>query len=352
MAITPLPLPQPGDTNWAGPLNASLEQLNQDVGEISETGQDILDAAGVAQQSATDAEAARAVAVSAAGDAEGSREVAVAASGAAGAAEVAAVAALGGAETARTEAEAARDLALAGQYAGSAIQTSGVDVNTLTTPGVYRFSGAAATASLNMPPYMQGNRAGVLEVFSVNLSTNTTIQRFTQYLPGRGIYTRAIVSNEWSPWSLIPSQRIDTTAGYRVLTWDDVNNREQMIHGDTGWRNITALAGGAMTFTPPHGIWIRRVGDGVSIEIIGAYLSPSTIVSPPLGFRSSTRYLGRGTLARHAAPSLVAGVRMVSSVGALDISPVPGWTSGDVVSGTISYSTTDAWPTSLPGTPA
>lgn len=58
MAITPLPLPQPGDTNWAGPLNASLEQLNQEVGEISETGQDILDAAGDAQQSATDAEAA------------------------------------------------------------------------------------------------------------------------------------------------------------------------------------------------------------------------------------------------------------------------------------------------------
>ena len=70
MAITPLPLPQPGDTNWAGPLNASLEQLNQDVGEISEAGQDILDAAGVAQQSALDAETARDESVSAAERAE------------------------------------------------------------------------------------------------------------------------------------------------------------------------------------------------------------------------------------------------------------------------------------------
>lgn len=40
MAIPPLPLPTPGQSNWAGPLNTSLELLNQGIGSVDAAADD------------------------------------------------------------------------------------------------------------------------------------------------------------------------------------------------------------------------------------------------------------------------------------------------------------------------
>lgn len=55
MAISPLPLPTPGQTNWAGPLNASLEQLNQGIGGVDEAAASAQDSADLAAQYAAQA---------------------------------------------------------------------------------------------------------------------------------------------------------------------------------------------------------------------------------------------------------------------------------------------------------
>lgn len=55
MAIAPLPLPTPGQSNWAGPLNASLEQLNQGIGGVDEAADAAQASADLAAQYAAQA---------------------------------------------------------------------------------------------------------------------------------------------------------------------------------------------------------------------------------------------------------------------------------------------------------
>lgn len=55
MAIAPLPLPTPGQSNWAGPLNASLEQLNQGIGSVDEAADAAQASADLAAQYASEA---------------------------------------------------------------------------------------------------------------------------------------------------------------------------------------------------------------------------------------------------------------------------------------------------------
>lgn len=55
MATTPLPLPTPGQSNWAAPLNASLEQLNQEIGTVDDAAEAAQASANLAAQYAAQA---------------------------------------------------------------------------------------------------------------------------------------------------------------------------------------------------------------------------------------------------------------------------------------------------------
>jgi len=248
------------------------------------------------------------------------------------------------AQNAQAAAEAARDLALAGQFAGAAIGTA--DLNTLTTPGVYRQStGGNATLAKNYPII---NLRGLLTVKA--LSSTELVQEYVTQANGgnstRGVYLRVLSGTVWTVWRFVPSQRVDQTAGRAIYTWDDVNNREQLIYGDTGIRDITSLA---LNGWSPSLIYLFRTGPIVTIAC--NVLNPTAQTSPafvdiPLGFRPASGMLTRGILHTVDATTSVFRTVLMSNQLRVDgnLPTVPLY-------GSVSWRTNEAWPTTLPGTP-
>lgn len=408
------------------------------------------------------AEAAQTAAGTARTGAETAQSGAVTARTGAETARTGAETAKAGAETAKAGAEAARDLALAGQFLGSAL-TSANDLNAITTPGVYRCaSGAFATSANNYPAvgvagvltvtqwggagqvvqrytpypsagspfvtvgewvrayrgssfsawrfiasqrinnpagqpgvevftwddqnareqqmtpaavalgtadlnavtvlgtYTQGQTAnataarnypveggsGTLEVLPNNAGVDL-IQRYTVRHTGSrgrgGHYTRVLQGGTWTAWVFLAVQRVDQTAGRAIYAWDDVNGREQMIYGDTGWRSLgSAWLVNGWTCA---GMYVRRCGQFVEVRVDGLNSAAATNAAfaiLPTGFRGHS-YIG----ARFAVVTSTNQGRRTSVV---DNTLYVGYTGTEDMSPSFTYSTTDAWPTTLPGT--
>lgn len=229
---------------------------------------------------------------------------------------------------------------------GTAFSSGSLDA--LTAVGEF-FNTTTTTATLanNWPI------AGVLAVVEVLQASSTVpsaggniVQRVTPYggaQLARGIYTRTRTSGTWNPWRFIPSQRVDQTAGRAIYTWDDLNNREQLIYGDTGWRNITAnllngWAGGT--------IYLRRVGSVVTMRLTGTSGANKTAVD----------FIGMDLGFRPLATTRVPFCATSTTVSVLEYSPTTNaWRSANTDNlgsnfSEINWTTTDPWPTSLPGT--
>lgn len=158
---------------------------------------------------------------------------------------------------------------------------------------------------------------------------------------------------------VIPSGRrsytVSETAGRTVSVWDYLNNREQLIYGDTGERNITALSGNVAS----GNIYLQRTGNEVTITIVMVKLaalgagSSTDLFAPgaiPAGFRHrrTTWY----EVKSNGATAANAEWRQfgVTSSGWLPI--YSGATLADEYRAVIKYTTTDPWPTVLPGVAA
>lgn len=221
------------------------------------------------------------------------------------------------------------------------------DLNDIKTPGLYRqASGGNATLARNYP--RAGNGA-VLEVSSMVTGSDYVIQKLITLTgdsqASRVIYVREFATPNWSPWRVYSSTRVDQTAGRAIYKWDDVNNREQIIYGDTGWREITPATG--WTIVSGQNLAIRRVGFEVHVT---GYLSrasgaSASIYNLPTGFRPA-RYSPQ-IVAYSLTPPINSLLIDVAPTG--EIQPV-----AEVLTSThylsMKWSTTDAWPTTLPGT--
>lgn len=137
-----------------------------------------------------------------------------------------------------------------------------------------------------------------------------------------------------------------------------------VVHGDTGWRNISSTHLEAEWELGATGrLMVRRSGDSVSVAL-RAIVSPTasfigtgrgnrqTVLSQlPNGFGQSWQY-SFATACRFNVTS----VGLLTNGGArqgLDATGPSGtWAVGDEVVGEISLVTTHAWPTTLPGSPA
>lgn len=306
--------------------------------------------AGAASSSADAAAGSATAAGGSASAAAGSATAAAQSKTDADTARVAAQAAQAGAETARTGAEAARDLALAGQMAGARIVV-GTNLNTLTTPGEY-WQGTAqgGGAALNYPV---DNTLGVL---SVRSSGNTVTQQFVSTISStagaRVIYVRRLIvsTSTWSAWACVSSQRVDQTAGRAIYTWDDLNNREQLICGDTGWRDISSLLINGWTLNASGILRIRRVGYQVTLvmaNINGTAAANALAVAAISGFAHAQGWI-----------NFPSGVKLGQAVAhrAADGLLAPGnpsiWNDTGGMRDAFSWSTVDPWPTTLPGTAA
>lgn len=137
---------------------------------------------------------------------------------------------------------------------------------------------------------------------------------------------------------------IDQTAGRTVKVWDYINNREQLIYGDTGDRDISALLVNAT-----GRVVISRAGNTVTLDIMAVaptsdLASGGTFITIPAGFRPAVRR--DLPLPTNATASSSRSMFVLDS-GAMGVW-APATTDSYRIS--LSYRTANPWPTSLPGT--
>lgn len=225
---------------------------------------------------------------------------------------------------------------------------SATDLNTITTPGVYRQADAAqATLAKNYP---KATVAGTLEVIShLPTASARVIQRYTQYGVSAAspvIWQRRLFADTWSPWVAFASQRVAQSAdvGRAIYTWDDLNGREQLLRGDTGWRDIASfLTNGWVTST---GIFqIRRENYDVKLRFSGLNGGTAGAMTTAIdaAFRppAGTTHLVRTDTGTSMLPF---------SVNSNGIIQTTTGTFNPQVQ-IVTWSTDAAWPTALPGTP-
>lgn len=231
----------------------------------------------------------------------------------------------------------------------ASIELGTVDLNAVTLAGSYRQrTPAEATTARNYPI---ANARVVLEVIPIesNLLEQrlTIVQGHTSAM--RGHYVRRNAYGTWEPWVFFASQRVDQTAGRAIYTWDDVAGREQLIYGDTGWRNVTNDL--VNQFGVTSSFALRRVGNRVIYYIEGITRgagSPSQVAYvAPAGFKPFTSSgSARGLL--HTASSPVTAYRVRADNNNPDVNiDVP--IGGPALYGTVEWITHDAWPSVLPG---
>lgn len=130
----------------------------------------------------------------------------------------------------------------------------------------------------------------------------------------------------------------------RVLTvWDYRNQREQMIYGDTGWRNITSLLASG---TYAANVWIRRQGSEVTVNMQDVTTGAGLVTL----FTLASGYRPDGPSVRAGIISDGNNSRVVSPFGSsFRLMSMPG--SG-FWAGSVTFTTNDPWPTALPGVAA
>jgi len=160
--------------------------------------------------------------------------------------------------------------------------------------------------------------------------------------------------------------RVDNTVGRRAFAWDADNAREQMVYGDTGWRDIKASSKfpGDTTLSVLN---LRRFNGMVYLYgwiIPGATMTaaprwnPVEFLNPiPIGFRPGTpafSYLNYNAgvfSAGSSARSLVVSNSSTSDAMSLFVmgdSVSTNWPGVNTIFST-SWPTVEAWPTTLPG---
>lgn len=234
-------------------------------------------------------------------------------------------------------------LATVGESLGTA------DLNSIVKTGSYvQTTSSNATLARNYPSGLSAFWA--LEVIQVQ--SNLILQRATALNgiganAGRGYWTRRLNGTTWDARAFVSNRRIDETAGRVFYDWDYVNNREQIMYGDTGWRGVTNLLLNGWGTTA---LLLRRVGYRVTMNVEGFAAANSTsdiVLTLPAGFTGSGMNSSpRGLLHSAATPATTYRTFLDANVNLR----VMGATTGlPALFGELSWYTGDPWPTILPG---
>ena len=215
---------------------------------------------------------------------------------------------------------------------GSGISTATGTAVTTTTSGWTRVlvTGVAPAGTVHAQP--------VITIVS-------SVANEVHYFDGFGFWEGA--GGQWAlPGTPITNLGFytDESCGRRLFQWDANNARWQQTYSDSGLRDTAVTVANSWAI---HGGYnhIRRVGNVVSLNLWldSTSASSDTIGTIPSGFRPD-RSLGLGIL----APVNAIRLFQASSAGNISadragITPNPGW----FVQAT--WVTSDAWPTTLPG---
>lgn len=219
------------------------------------------------------------------------------------------------------------------------------DLNTITADGIYRQTAHAdATLARNYPTTM----GGILTV--MQMQSYLVLQEYTA-LRGEGtgpstVYRRELIATTWSPWKAYNSTRVSQTAGRAIYQWDDLNNREQLVYGDTGVRVITPNAGWSVV--SGQSLVLHRVDNVVTMSgyLTRAAETGSIITTAPMGFRPDrvrAFLIPYGSL----TPPVTSLVIEASSSGTITAIGTENLVNHYI---SVTWTTTDTWPTTLPGT--
>jgi hypothetical protein len=229
---------------------------------------------------------------------------------------------------------------------GTALSTNAL--NSIITPGIYvQSNGANVLTSANYP--LTYNAPGILKVYQ-NGSTGIQEWEFSYATVGsRVVYRRNWNGSgaNWNSWVIHNSSRIDQTAGRVIYQWDEINMREQLIYGDSGWRDLATVQLNGWTTT-----WcrLRRVGTEVTLVFFGMNSSVAT-ADPfyilPVGFRAATGGYHQGYWFTDTTTNL--GFLRLTGSGSLELSRRPATPWAANLQCVFKWTTDDTWPTTLPG---
>ena len=226
-----------------------------------------------------------------------------------------------------------------GGFVSTAVAVN-TDLDIFIAEGLYRVIASPTTAE-GAAAHLPVNEAGSL---AVTLSQTGTTQIQTYTTNTKNIYVRRRFSGAWGPWRSFASSRVDQTAGRVIYLYDDVNNREQLTYGDTGWRNITMDLSNGWT---ANTVTIRRFGATVFLrmyQVNGTAQTTNTIITLPSGFRSGVfQYEPVYTESSQLSTVLVESTGNIKAAGS-------NTKYGTAAYAEIRWSTIEPWPTTLPGT--
>lgn len=228
------------------------------------------------------------------------------------------------------------------------------DLNLIVTSGVYRQTNGTYTTTANNYPVVGG--IGILTVMSTSVDNARFEQTFdpialNEQGSGRVFYRRVYYAGTWYPWKAFTSTRVDNAAGRAIYQWDNTANREQLIYGDTGWRQFAAN-------TPDFAglVYVRRQTGIVTVQInvtpADATKENLTFATLPSGFRCDNPPGSMFYALGRQANSLKMTQLTVGSDGTLAArTATNNWVSGDgAFMVQASWPTSNTWPTTLPGT--
>lgn len=309
--------------------------------------------AGAAAGSATEAQTARTGAETARTGAETAATAAGTARTGAETAQTGAQTARTGAETAKTAAEAARDAAQAATFAGTT-PAAGTSLDALTTPGMYRIT-YGATVAQGAPfesfygTLMVVPRAGgaVTQIaYKHNALSADSSQNWQRTQTGGG----------WGAWFAYSAVlwEADGTRGRTLKMWDPINGRWNLIYGDTGTRDVTALVTwpSGVSITSGSRVLMRRVLWDVTVWIeegleASGPVASAAMVMLPSGFvpnaqgDTSPIYMRNNLSQVGMVQTLITGQMSIAFSGATG--------AGANTRFRHTFKTANAWPSTLPG---
>lgn len=213
------------------------------------------------------------------------------------------------------------------------------NLNDVTIVGQYRQ--ASTTNATTANNYPGANAQGILEVSRPGGDASYILQRYS-IVGGlsagpKSVYSRRLLGGTWSAWEFTPTVRWDQSAGRAAYMWDHTQQREQLIYGDTGLRDVTSYLG----LTAGQAL-LRRLTYQVELVLVDAVFGTSagTVDLPALdaAFRPSTNY----NVVQAAGSNFIR--TFMGSSGQLRLYNL---VSGAGVNGAYTYSTRQPWPTSL-----
>lgn len=222
------------------------------------------------------------------------------------------------------------------------------NLNTITTAGVYRQdTGANATLGNNYP---LAGATGILYVDDRLSGGTSVMQTWYPFTGGSGVqprrfYKRYLVpTGIWGTWECYAAHRVDEAAGRAIYAWDELNVREQLIYGDTGIRRVEGLFVNGWTCAIAS---LRRVGQVVTLGLYSINPAGQTAANAftlPLGF-------GQGYGGSIGMPVQAGGgVNYVQLSSVRELLPPTAVSSCTGFIHVLTWTTTDSWPTTLPGT--